>query len=110
MVNDIIYKHLTNMEWNAISYFTGDNKLDMVFDIMEDENGDYFWDFEEGCVMPFEEGLGYMADNIWTEGVCFADYNKEYRHLIQNIFDKYCENESTKNDVRNVNLVLDKRN
>lgn len=110
MKNEIVYKKLTDEEWNAISKFTGDNKLDEVFDIMCDENGDYFWDFEECCAMPFEVGLGYMADNIWSDGVCFAYYDKEYRHLIQNIFDKYCENDTVKNYVRNVNLVLDNRN
>lgn len=112
MENEKVYKHLTDEEWNAISKFTADNKLDEMFDIMYVYNGkgDYFWDFEEGCVMPFEVGLGYMADNIWSDGVCFAYYDKEYRYLIQNIFDKYCENETIKKSVRNVNLVLDNRN
>lgn len=110
MENEKVYKHLTDEEWNAVSKFTADNKLDEVFDICTDENGDYFWDFEEDCMLPFDEGLYLMECNIWSDGVCFAYYNKEYRHLIQNIFDKYCENETIKKSVQNVNLVLDNRN
>lgn len=105
-----IYKKLTDEEWNAIQKFIMDNKLDEVLDIMGDEMGDYFWDMEYDCYLPFEAGLDLMEDNIYSDGCVFAYYDYMFRHFIQMIFEKYCENEDRINWVREVNSTIDKGN
>lgn len=104
-----VYKHLTNEEWNAVSLFTHNSKMDLVMDITGDENGDYFYDLEEDCQVPFEEGLSLMADNIADSGVVFAEESFEHRHIIEDIFRKFCENDKLILYVKNVNKILDKQ-
>ena len=104
-----IYKHLTDKEWNAISQFTADNNLDTVFDIAEDEDGDFFFDFELDKKVPFEEYLCYLADNIYTDGVYYPNYSHEFRELLSSIFDKYCGNEKVKQYVKSINKQLDEK-
>ena len=108
-VDSKIYKHLTDKEWNAISQFTADNNLDTVFDIAEDEDGDFFFDFELDKKVPFEEYLCYLADNIYTDGVYYPKYDHEFRELLSSIFDKYCGNEKVKQYVKSVNKQLDEK-
>ena len=105
-----IYKKLTDEEWNAIQKFIMDNKLDEVFDILENEMGDYFWDMEYDCYLPFESGLDLMADNVYWDGCVFAHYDYMFRHFIQMIFEKYSTHEDRINWVRKVNLTIDKGN
>lgn len=103
------HRHLTDEEWNAISDFTHDAKCDEVFDICTDENGDYFWDFEEDCMLPFDEGLYLMACDIAEDGVIYARKDKEHRQIIGEIFEKYCSDEHIKQRVRMVNENLNKK-
>lgn len=110
METENIYKHLTDEEWNDVSKFTADNKLDEVFDICTDENGDYFYDYELNSKVPFEEYLCYLADNIYTSGVYYPSYDRQFRNLIEEIFNKYCEHESVKSHVRIINEILNAKN
>lgn len=105
------YERLTDEEYNALFRFLDRNDLlGEVLDLRTDVNlGDYFWDEEYLKIIPFTKALEeIVVENIYTDGVWFVRQNKEYRHLIENIFDKYCYNLKTKKHVKNVNKVLDK--
>ena len=106
METENIYRHLTDEEWNAISQFTADNKLDEVFDIASDENGDFFYDFELEEQIPFEDCLCDLACCIGIEGLYYPNYSKDFRDTIGEIFDKYCETEKVKRHVKSVNEML----
>ena len=110
METENIYRHLTDLEWNTILDFTYDAKCDEVFDIHSDVNGDYFYDFENHCKIPFEEGLYLMSWDIFDVGVIYADKSRAgQREVIGQIFEKYCQDENVKNYVLTVNEKLKKK-
>lgn len=106
------YRYLTDDEWNTISWFTHDAKCDEVFDIRTNmDYGDYFYDYEEERIMPFQEGLEWLSWDILYDGVRYAqDDRAEQREIIGQIFEKYCDNEKIKKYVREVNAKLRKEN
>ena len=105
------YQNLETNEWNAIMLFTHYTKLDEVVDIMHDVNhGDYFFDFDEGAMIPFEEGLECLVDNIGTTGLIYCELNRTDRHTLETIINKYSNDDWKKEYVKKVNETLDKRN
>lgn len=58
-------KRLTNEEFNAISHWTAETKMDMSIDIDEvSETEDGFFDFDEQKFISLQEGLKIVEDAI----------------------------------------------
>lgn len=104
------YVRLTDKEYNAISRFTRQSHMDEVVDISTHvERGDYFYDYDENRIIPFEEGLQCMIDNIYVKGVAYAYEDKEHRNIILEIMENYSIDDRKKEYVRQVNEELDKQ-
>lgn len=103
------YVKLKAEEFNAILTFIRRFYLDEFVDILHDVNkGDYFYDYDEQRIIPFEEGLKCIVGNISVRRVAYPYANKKHRDIILSIIETYSIDKDKKDYVKQVNEILDK--
>lgn len=103
------YVKLTTDEWNVLQKLIFKSHLEEVVSLDTDvNNGDYFYDFDCQQMLTFTERLeDIIVADIGVKGYYYAQMSKEERHIIEDVFNKYCFNINTKKYVKKVNETLD---
>lgn len=93
---------LTVQEFNLVSRWTSETKIDSVLDIQSvDDNTDIFYDFDNDIELTLEEGFEEMADAI-AYPFSHEGFTEEESEILLNLLLEFGVDESEVEGIRNM--------